>query len=928
MKGWLDKYNDGGPVQPNYNDASVSMSADFVGMGNDTTGRNYSPAWGGQFEDGGEIAQTGKNVPATKQDSLNLYNNTKQVLNYYNSKKYQKEQSDFNKLRNNSRLTPEIYSDDITVANQAALKKFREDNKIKTNLFGNITGGVKVPLSSGKAEIRQIPESTYYRKINNDTYYQGELINNILDTRSPMQLFDKRIAPTMRNSYVNNDAKDSMYQDRISLNLYDPVLVKPESMLTPEERALRIQKYGPSSVSTSKPTKPVVNPESKSIPLSAKKPVVNQERVYQKETPELQPLPIQGMDANLPELQRIEGPSKWMRSFGAGANQNYWSKVDAYGIPLPGYTAPNQNAVVQPQGPVPEFAMGGSMPGAVGFTYARVAGSAPSKGPYGKKTPASAQNGTEMKYYQEGLDFKPKSISKDGTTIYNPKTKIGFDKISAKDYIAVPPKPVATPDYNMFDKFVLGTDAFVKDALDYKTYLKGADIVAGSAIKGLRNLGVPVPDAAKEFFFNKVRPVSYPTDLISAAREVLRSDKAPPAKDSSGNLRVDEEAWSMAMGRPTQSKYIVPSKYKPSNAKDPNAKYHTFAKGVIDPKVLTDLVSDDKFWNKYKQVNKSGKEYLPSVSLEPYLTDSFKKEYIKTANDEFSQTDPLANFQIYRGVDPKTKKKYAAISDVYDFGLETANALTNPINFYDRFYYKDGGPIKDDRGQWAHPGKVTKIGSNQITMQGVPYPVLGISDTGDTQMMYPNQDYTYHGSSVTEYPMMRKGGQTPKINNETLARNQRIARADAASKEPLSAESLAIISEAIPDRRRFSEEIKSISPGISNWIDNNSVASYIDRNLNPSVVAGKIVSNFGHIPLNIKQGDYEQALLNFVSPLALISGAPATKNLLNPNNNKKLSGPSVASTYEQGGQLTKLDQLTNFTNYNTKQPGGWLDKYQ
>ena len=415
-----------------------------------------------------------------------------------------------------------------------------------------------------------------------------------------------------------------------------------------------------------------------------------------------------------------------------------------------------------------QFAMGGSMPGAVGFTYARTIGPpAPSKGPYGKKTPASAQNGTEMKYYQEGLDFKPKSISKDGTTIYNPKTKIGFDKISAKDYIAVPPKPVATPDYNMFDKFVLGTDAFVKDALDYKTYLKGADIVAGSAIKGLRNLGVPVPDAAKEFFFNKVRPVSYPTDLISAAREVLRSDKAPPAKDSSGNLRVDEEAWSMAMGRPTQSKYIVPSKYKPSNAKDPNAKYHTFAKGVIDPKVLTDLVSDDKFWNKYKQVNKSGKEYLPSVSLEPYLTDSFKKEYIKTANDEFSQTDPLANFQIYRGVDPKTKKKYAAISDVYDFGLETANALTNPINFYDRFYYKDGGPIKDDRGQWAHPGKVTKIGSNQITMQGVPYPVLGISDTGDTQMMYPNQEYNYHGSSVTEYPMMAQGGQLTKLDQLT-----------------------------------------------------------------------------------------------------------------------------------------------------------------
>lgn len=33
-------------------------------------------------------------------------------------------------------------------------------------------------------------------------------------------------------------------------------------------------------------------------------------------------------------------------------------------------------------------------------------------------------------------------------------------------------------------------------------------------------------------------------------------------------------------------------------------------------------------------------------------------------------------------------------------------------------------------------------------------------------------------------------------------------------------------------------------------------------------------------------------------------------------------------SYRNGGELTKLDQLTNFTNYNTKQPGGWLDKYQ
>ena len=82
----------------------------------------------------------------------------------------------------------------------------------------------------------------------------------------------------------------------------------------------------------------------------------------------------------------------------------------------------------------------------------------------------------------------------------------------------------------------------------------------------------------------------------------------------------------------------------------------------------------------------------------------------------------------------------------------------NGLDFEPKTISKNGSVIKDNMGQWAHPGEITEIGSNQITMQGVPYPVLGISDTGDTQMMYPNQEYQYNGSSVTEYPMMREGG--------------------------------------------------------------------------------------------------------------------------------------------------------------------------
>lgn len=62
-----------------------------------------------------------------------------------------------------------------------------------------------------------------------------------------------------------------------------------------------------------------------------------------------------------------------------------------------------------------QFQMGGSLPGSVGFMYARTQNPAPSNGKYTKKTQASAQNGQEMKYWQDGLDFKPKSISQNGS---------------------------------------------------------------------------------------------------------------------------------------------------------------------------------------------------------------------------------------------------------------------------------------------------------------------------------------------------------------------------------------------------------------------------------------------------------------------------------------------------------------------------------
>lgn len=80
--------------------------------------------------------------------------------------------------------------------------------------------------------------------------------------------------------------------------------------------------------------------------------------------------------------------------------------------------------------------------------------------------------------------------------------------------------------------------------------------------------------------------------------------------------------------------------------------------------------------------------------------------------------------------------------------------------------FASGGMITDPMGQWAHPGKNTRIPGSDITMQGVPYPVYGVGSNGQEQMMYPEQEYDFGGSSyVDEYPMMQIGG--TMLNDKT-----------------------------------------------------------------------------------------------------------------------------------------------------------------
>lgn len=79
--------------------------------------------------------------------------------------------------------------------------------------------------------------------------------------------------------------------------------------------------------------------------------------------------------------------------------------------------------------------------------------------------------------------------------------------------------------------------------------------------------------------------------------------------------------------------------------------------------------------------------------------------------------------------------------------------------------------IYDPMGQWKHPGQPTRIPGGNITMQGVPYPVMAYPNVGQPQMMYPEQDYNFAGADyVDEYPQMKRGG-TKKFSRDITATN-------------------------------------------------------------------------------------------------------------------------------------------------------------
>lgn len=155
---------------------------------------------------------------------------------------------------------------------------------------------------------------------------------------------------------------------------------------------------------------------------------------------------------------------------------------------------------------------------------------------------------------------------------------------------------------------------------------------------------------------------------------------------------------------------------------------------------------------------------------------------------------------------------------------------------------KHGGIIEDLRGQWAHPGSVTRIPSNQITMQGVNYPVLGVSDRGHTQMMYPGEDYSFRGKSVTEYPMMAGGGE---VNFTYAGENHRVYEKESPTGNGKGIEGHIMVNHPTEDKGKWDTiDLTKITNGKVKTVAQGVASTKKWHKENPEYATGGNVSNW------------------------------------------------------------------------------------
>lgn len=150
-------------------------------------------------------------------------------------------------------------------------------------------------------------------------------------------------------------------------------------------------------------------------------------------------------------------------------------------------------------------------------------------------------------------------------------------------------------------------------------------------------------------------------------------------------------------------------------------------------------------------------QYFPYEEMKKFATDdnAHLSSVVELPNGNYRFLKSKDHPSLQKELDWYYGNTPEAIKFRNDYDLDKSG------NYYQYIKKNQTGMIiQDNMGQWRHPGEITRITGNNgnvpITMQGVNYPVLGVSSNGQKKIMLPGYDYEFDGEYVDEYPMISK----------------------------------------------------------------------------------------------------------------------------------------------------------------------------
>ena len=214
---------------------------------------NFKGGPGGRLK----AAVANLNKPTT-QDSLDIYNSTQELNNYYGNPKYgykvsRKGAAIFGdgskKFLSSNGLYAKDYNEGINIEDN--LKRYSDDSYDYITDFPDWAKANNIRSTKDIKNLAAKARKNYASVMNNP--YKGIIYDKItgnIDFAPPPAKFDTRIKDQGVITYKS--IKGAPGAD-VELPYYDPIAVKPVSMLTPKERIEREKKYGKIPSSTPKP---------------------------------------------------------------------------------------------------------------------------------------------------------------------------------------------------------------------------------------------------------------------------------------------------------------------------------------------------------------------------------------------------------------------------------------------------------------------------------------------------------------------------------------------------------------------------------------------------------------------------------------------------------------------------------------------------